>query len=140
MLFSYRAKSKTGEIVENVLEATDRFSLSRDLRTRGFTPLSITEKDEGFSAKFAVFSANIFARVKLSEQILFTKNLSGMLKAGLPLSRALLVLKKQTKNQKLNEILVSFTTDINGGETFSTSLSKFPEVFSKLFVSMVRAG
>jgi type II secretory pathway component PulF len=140
MLFSYRAKSKTGEIVENVLEATDRFALSRDLRSRGFTPLSVTEKDEGLSAKFAVFSSNIFARVKLSEQILFTKNLSGMLKAGLPLSRALAVLKKQTKNPKLNEILVSLIGSINAGETFSSALAKFPKIFSKLFISMVRAG
>jgi type II secretory pathway component PulF len=140
MLFSYRAKSKTGEIVESVLDAADRFALSRDLRSRGFTPLSVTEKDEGFSAKFTAFSSNIFARVKLSEQILFTKNLSGMLKAGLPLSRALLVLKKQTKNPKLDVILTSFSTSINGGETFSTAIGKFPEVFSKLFVSMIRAG
>lgn len=140
MLFSYRAKSKTGEIVENVLDAADRFALSRDLRSRGFIPLSVTEKDEGFSAKFTAFSANIFAHVKLSEQILFTKNLSGMLKAGLPLSRAILVLKKQTKNQKFNEILTSLTSSINGGETFSAALAKFPKVFSKLFISMVRAG
>jgi len=140
MLFSYSAKSKTGEIVEGVLDATDRFALSRDLRSRDFTPLSITEKDEGLSAKFSTFSSNLFSRVKLSEQILFTKNLSGMLKAGLPLSRALSVLKKQTKNPKLNTILNSFTSDINAGETFSTATSKFPEVFSKLFVSMIRAG
>ncbi|MDR3519372.1 MAG: type II secretion system F family protein [Candidatus Pacebacteria bacterium] len=140
MLFSYRAKSKTGEIVENVLDASDRFALSRDLRSRGFTPLSVTEKNQGLSAKFSVFSSSLFSRIKLSEQILFTKNLSGMLKAGLPLSRALLVLKKQTKNPKLNTILTSFTTDINGGETFSAALAKFPEVFSKLFVSMIRAG
>jgi type IV pilus assembly protein PilC len=63
-----------------------------------------------------------------------------MLKAGLPLSRALAVLKKQTKNPKLNEILVSLIGSINAGETFSSALSKFPKIFSKLFISMVRAG
>jgi type IV pilus assembly protein PilC len=140
MLFSYSAKSKTGEIVESVLEAADRFALSRDLRSRGLTPLSIAEKDQGLSDKFSKFSANIFSGVKVSEQILFTKNLSGMLKAGLSLSRALSVLKKQTKNSKLSTILTSLTGDINAGETFSNALSKFPEVFSRLFVSMVRAG
>jgi len=140
MLFSYRAKSKTGEISEGELDAADRFALSRDLRSRGFTPLSITEKDKNLFSNFSTSFSNLFSGVKLSEQILFTKNLSGMLKAGLSLSRALLVLKKQTKNPKLDAILTSITADINGGETFSASLTKFPEVFSNLFISMIRAG
>jgi type II secretory pathway component PulF len=140
MLFLYSAKSNKGEIIESTLEAADRFSLSRDLRARGFTPLSITEKGKNFSDKFSEFSSNLFSKVKLGDQILFTKNLSGMIKAGLPISRALLVLKKQTKNPKLNAILTSITADINAGETFSTALAKFPEVFSNLFVSMVRSG
>ncbi|MGH7249940.1 MAG: type II secretion system F family protein, partial [Minisyncoccia bacterium] len=56
------------------------------------------------------------------------------------LSRALSVLKKQTKNSKMSNVLNSLTMDINSGETFSSALSKFPNVFSKLFTSMVHAG
>jgi len=140
MLFSYSAKSKTGEIVESTIEATDRYALSRDLRARGFTPLSVTQKGRSFSSRLREFFSNLFAKVELSEQILFTKNLSEMLKVGLALSRALLVLKKQTKNPKLSQILTSISLDINSGETFSFALSKFPKVFSNLFISMVRAG
>ncbi|OGI61049.1 hypothetical protein A2814_02220 [Candidatus Nomurabacteria bacterium RIFCSPHIGHO2_01_FULL_38_19] len=139
MLFSYRAKLKNGEIFEGVLEAADRFSLSRELRNRGDTPLSIREKSGSFFDKVSAFG-NIFSRIKVGEQIILTKNLSGMLKAGLSLSRALSVLKKQTKNKTLARILNSLTNDINRGETFSAGLSKFPEVFSKLFVSMTKAG
>jgi len=139
MLFSYRAKLKNGEIFEGVLEAADRFSLSRELRNRGDTPLSIREKGGSFLDKISVFQ-NIFSRIKVGDQIILTKNLSGMLKAGLSLSRALSVLKRQTKNKTLARILTSLTNDINGGETFSVGLSKFPEVFSKLFVSMTKAG
>ena len=139
MLFSYSAKSKTGEILESILDATDRYALARELRSRGYTPLSITEKNESFVNKFLTLSG-IFAKVKIGEQIIFTKNLSGMIKAGLSLSRALSVLKKQTKNPKLNKILTSITNDIDSGETFSSALSKFPDVFSNLFISMVRAG
>jgi type IV pilus assembly protein PilC len=139
MLFSYSAKSKTGEILESIMDATDRYALARDLRSRGYIPLSITEKNKGFANKFSTFS-NVFAKVKIGEQIILTKNLSGMIKAGLSLSRALSVLKKQTKNPKLSKILTSLTNDIDAGETFSSALSKFPSVFSKLFVSMTRAG
>ncbi len=139
MLFTYSAKSKTGEIFESIMEATDRYALSRELRSRGQIPLSITEKKENLINKFSNVSG-IFSKVKIGEQIILTKNLSGMIKAGLSLSRALSVLKKQTKNPKLSKILVSMENDINSGETFSSALAKFPEVFSKLFVSMVRAG
>jgi len=139
MLFTYSAKSKTGEIFESILESTDRYALARELRSRGCVPLSITEKNKDFSSKFSTLSG-IFSKVKIGEQILFTKNLSGMIKAGLSLSRALSVLKKQTKNPKLSKILTSVANDINSGETFSSALSKFPDVFSKLFISMVRAG
>ncbi len=124
---------------EGTIEATDRFSLSRDLRSRGDTPLSIREVGGSLLDKVSVFQ-NIFSRIKVAEQIILTKNLSGMLKAGLSLSRALSVLKKQTKNKTLGKILTSITNDINAGETFSSSLSKFPDVFSKLFVSMTKAG
>ena len=139
MLFTYSAKSKTGEITEGALDAADRYALSRDLRSRGFIPLSIAEKNKNFTDKFLKLPS-LFSRVKIGEQIILTKNLSGMIRAGLSLSRALSVLKKQTKNPKLSKILISITNDINSGETFSTALSKFPDVFSKLFISMTRAG
>jgi len=139
MLFTYSAKSKTGEIFESILEAADRYALSRELRSRGFAPLSITEKNEGLIDKFSTI-LNIFSKVNIGEQIILTKNLSGMIKAGLSLSRALSVLKKQTKNPKLGKILTSVINDVDSGETFSSALSKFPDVFSKLFISMVRAG
>ena len=139
MLFSYSAKSKTGEINEGVLEAPDRFALARDLRSRGYNPLSVSEKSGNFSDKFS-FLTEIFSKIKVSEQIIFTKNLSGMIKAGLSLNRALSVLKKQTKNPRFSKILTSLSTDINSGETFSSALLKFPDVFSKLFISMVKAG
>ncbi|KKT18854.1 MAG: Type IV pilus inner membrane protein PilC [Candidatus Nomurabacteria bacterium GW2011_GWB1_43_7] len=139
MLFSYSAKSKTGEISEGVLEAPDRFSLARDIRSRGDIPLSITEKSENLVGKFSILP-NFFSRVSVSEQIILTKNLSEMIRAGLSLSRALSVLKKQTKNPALSKILVSLSGDINAGETLSQGLAKFPAVFSKLFTSMTRAG
>lgn len=139
MLFLYRAKLKTGEITEGTLEAADRFSVSRDLRNRGVIPLSITEKSENLIKKLSFF-ADFFSKIKVGELIILTKNLSGMLKAGLSLSRALSVLKKQTKNPMLDKILTSVNDDINSGEALSSALSKFPKVFSKLFISMTRAG
>ncbi len=139
MLFSYKAKSKSGEIIEAVLNGVDRFSVSRELRSRGYAPMSITEKSGSLFNPFALFE-RIFSKVKMAELIVVTNNLSGMLKAGLSLSRALSVLEKQTKNSALNKILSSLSAEINSGGTLSAGLLKFPNVFSNLFVSMTKAG
>ncbi len=139
MIFSYKVKLKNGEIFEGTQEAVDRITLSRELRSRGDTPLSITEKNANFLEKITIFN-DLFGGVKVAEQIIFIKNLSGMLKAGLSLARALSVLKKQTKNKTLTKVLTSLINDINAGETLSSGLEKFPQVFSKLFISMTRAG
>ena len=139
MLFTYKAKSKNGEIFEGVMEATDRFALSHELKSRGNVPISITEK-KGNSFDFSSLWGRFFSKMKTDELIVFTKNLSGMLRAGLSLSRALSVLKKQTKNAEFDKILTSLNDEIDAGGTLSSGFVKFPDVFSKLFVSMTRAG
>ncbi len=139
MFFTYIAKTKTGEEIEGVINAADRYVAAQEIKSRGLMPLSVKEKREVFwniSSKFS----NIFSRISVNEKIIFTKNLSGMLRAGLSLYRALSVLEKQTKNPKFNKILLSLATDINAGQSFFYALSKFPEVFSGLFLSMTKAG
>jgi len=122
------------------MESADRLALARELRSRGYTPISIQEEKKSFLSSISASFAGMFSKVSISEKILMTKNLSGMLRAGLSLARALSVLSKQTKNQKLVKILKSVSDDINAGETLSAGLSKFPDVFSKLFISMTKAG
>ncbi len=139
MLFAYKAKSKNGEIIEGVMDSTDRYVLSRELRGRGLTPLSVYVKEEDSLNPNALFN-KLFAKVSNAELIIFSKNLSGMLKAGLSLHRALSVLEKQTKNPLLKEILIGLGSDINMGMSLSQGLSKYPKVFSNLFVSMAKAG
>jgi type IV pilus assembly protein PilC len=139
MLLSYKLKSKTGKIEEGVQEAADRFALAREIRGRGDLPLSIQEKKLTWYDMF--FSVEkLFSKVKTGELILFTKNLSGMIHAGLSLTRAFSVLEKQTKNAKLHKILIALEAEISSGGTLSSGMNKFPNVFSRFFVSMVKAG
>ncbi|MES2023381.1 MAG: type II secretion system F family protein [Patescibacteria group bacterium] len=139
MKFFYTAKLQNGEILKGEMDSSDRFTLSRELRTRGYIPLSVSARGVNSFDVMKEFT-RIFGRIKVSEQVILTKNLGNMLKAGLALSRALSVLEKQTTNETLRKILIALTGEINSGGTFSSGLSKFPKVFSKLFVSMVRAG
>ncbi len=139
MLFTYAAKLNNGEITKGTLDGESRYAVARDLRAKGYTPLSISEK-KNMSLKLNSLIEGFFSKVKAGELIIVTKNLSGMIKAGLPLSRALSVLEKQTRNKKLQLILESLINDLNSGSALSIGLSKFPKVFSKLFISMTRAG
>lgn len=141
MKFQFKTRSKTGEIKEGVIEATDRFSLIKQLRDAGDTPILIKEAKKGFNADINLkFIDTIFGKIKLHEKILFTRNLSGMISAGLPLARALEVLHKQTKNKKFVDVIDELMKTIDKGGTLSEGLAKYPKVFSTLFVSMVKAG
>ncbi|QQR76963.1 type II secretion system F family protein [Candidatus Nomurabacteria bacterium] len=140
MKYTYKVKNKDGTEKKGEIEAPDKFSAAKSLRVDGAQPISISEakvKKTGISVPFI---DSIFNKIKLHEKIIFTRNLSGMLSAGLSLYRALVVLEKQTKNEKFRSILNSLIKDIDKGGTLSEGMSKYPKVFSTLFVSMVRAG
>lgn len=134
MKFSYKARDASGGITAGIIEGANRNEAIETLRTGGVTPISLEEK------KQLSLSLSFGKRVKLSEKIIFTKNLAGMLKAGLPLARALVVLGKQTTNEYLKTIIISLIASIDRGDTFSIGLTKYPKVFSALFVAMVKSG
>lgn len=138
MQFTYTARDAQGKTLQGVIDSVSRFTAAKELRDRGILPLSLTEikTEVSFSDKFAKF----FGKVKLHEKIIFTHNLAGMLKAGLPLFRAIEVLKKQNKNPALEDVFVGLLSTIDKGGTLSDGFAKFPKVFSPLMVSMVRAG
>lgn len=138
MQFSYKARSSAGVVTTGVVEARDRVEAINTVRELGVSPIFVNQKMKGFLGSMNISFGT--GKVKLSEKIMLTKNLSGMLKAGLSLSRALQVLSRQTKNKYLNKIIETLSETIDKGGTFSDGLAKYPKVFSALFVSMVKAG
>ena len=106
MLFTYKAQTNTGEIVEGKMEAKDKFELSRLLKASGQIAVFAKEVSIKKSLSFGGFSfLNIFSsKISLHEKINFTKNLSGMISAGLSLARALTVLEKQSDNKTFKKI------------------------------------
>jgi len=131
-------QNKNNEMVEGIIESPDKFTLARELREKGDTPISIEE----FKKNTSIFSMKIdfLSRVSLAEKIMLTNNLSGMLTAGLSLNRALSVLEKQSTNSTLGDVLRSLEEDISKGNTLSEGMKKFPKIFSGIFVPMVHAG
>ncbi|MBP6857928.1 MAG: type II secretion system F family protein [Candidatus Pacebacteria bacterium] len=139
MKFSYKARNANNTASEGVIEARDKVEAINELRNKGLTPIFINQSSGGLLGKLNSISFGA-GNIKLSEKILMTKNLSGMLKAGLSISRALQVLSKQTRNKYFKQIIEDLSETINKGGTFSDGLAKYPKVFSALFVAMVKAG
>ena len=136
-LYQYTAIRKDGTKYQGTLDALDRISLFSQLRKEGESVLSVTESRTGFS--FSRLEA-YFQTIKQTEKISFVRNLSAMIQAGLPLSRALAILERQTRNQKFKSVINALGEEIKKGSPLHTSLKKFPNVFSPLLVSMVHAG
>lgn len=137
MQFSYKATNKSGEKIEGVLEGESTSLVAKALREQGLIPLTVSEGKKKKTLAKMSFS---LGGVKLSEKIIFTKNLAGMLEAGLPLARALNVLQKQTKNKMFQKVIDGLLKEIDKGGTLSGGMERYPSVYSTLFVSMVRAG
>lgn len=83
---------------------------------------------------------DLFLRVSIQEQVIFARNLSIIIKAGVPLLDALTMLKKQTKNRAMSKILEHVLEDVSNGQFLSASLEKYKRVFGDLFINIIRVG
>ena len=140
MKFKYKAIKPTGgESYEAFSEAPDRFALYRNLKATGENVIYAEEvKNRSF---FKGFSLDwIFSRVGAHDKIIFARNLGAMVEAGLPISRALSVMEKETRNRKLKKVFIALNESVKKGKALNEALKDFPEIFSPLFVSMVGSG
>jgi type II secretory pathway component PulF len=136
--FAYKAKRPNGEILEGVLEAENRRLVVSKLQGMKVFPVSI-EEESGRGLQQEV-SFQSFARVRFADIVTFTRQLSDLTKAGLPLVRALDVLIEQTTNEKMKSMIRAMMNDVAGGTSFSDALAKFPKQFSDLYCSMIHSG
>jgi type IV pilus assembly protein PilC len=139
MRFTYTAEKNGGEVYKGVAEAADRFELYGIVRREGSKLISVEEVG-GTSVWSMRYWNTKLSTIKEYEKILFARNLGTMLSAGLSLARALSVLERQTKNPKFAAMISQIASDVRRGDPLQTALGKFPKVFPKLFVAMVRAG
>lgn len=133
--FAYKARTRQGEILQDQMEGPDKMFVASHLRRQGL--LVIDVKEQGVAQKDIL---EPFKRVKSGDVVVFTRQFATMINAGLPIVRALYVLCEQTENPKLQQVVTAVRKDIEAGLALSESLEKHPNVFSSLYVQMVRAG
>ena len=138
--YRYEAVNDKGKTVAGLIEAESMDHANDLLGARGLSPLSM--RDETAAARSPLWDkiALLLNTVHPEELILYTKQLSTMLKAGIPILRVVDILENQSENLRLKDISRQIGLDIRSGTTLSRSLRRHPDVFSELYCSMVQAG
>lgn len=138
-LFTYKAKRPTGETYDSSRMAADRFALFHEIKKEGDTILSFAE---GEVVPWQQKLARLWPKrsFHMSDLIVFARNLSSMISSGLSLTRALSVLERQARTPKIEKVMAKLSKNISAGIPLSEAMKLEPEVFSNLFVYMVRAG
>jgi type IV pilus assembly protein PilC len=127
--------SKTGEKIKSEVSADSEQAAAKIIRDQGLAPLSIkaqASSEEGFG-KF-------FNRIKVADKVLFSRQLSTLINAGLPLVQSLRNVANQTQNKSLRIVINQVISDVEGGSALSVAMGRHPNAFDKVFISMVAAG
>jgi len=147
-LFSYTAVDAQGKTHQGTVEANNAADAAAAVKKQGRFPTNIAEttaaagkpKGKGFSLSLSLGGGAGTGKVPAKVLTVFTRQLSTLISAGLPLLRSLRTLSKQEKNANLRKIMGSLAESVEGGTTFSEALAQHPKAFNKLYVNMVKAG
>jgi type IV pilus assembly protein PilC len=135
-IYVYAGKTKRGRVLKGELEASDERIARIQLRRRNIEVTKLKQKPKD------IFGNISFMQPKVTKKdiVIFTRQFSTMIDAGLPLVQGLNILAEQTENRTFKGILKQVTKDVEGGSTLADALGRHPKVFDALFVNLVAAG
>jgi len=136
MRFNYKATTKDGRTITGSAEAANREALMVMLHKQGAKPILI--EAGGKKKRGGLFGPS--KKVKLADLVIFTRQLSTMISAGVPLARSLNALQGDSESPYLREVLGDITKEVESGTPLGDAFAKYPNVFSDVYVNMVRAG
>lgn len=136
--FSWEGKTRTGKTQKGVMEAPDEAAVMNHLRAQGILPSKVKAAGGGLNMELS-FS---FMQPKITTKdiVIFTRQFSTMIDAGLPLVQCLDILSRQQENKTFRKVLLEVKESVESGSTFADALKKHPKVFDELFVNLVAAG
>lgn len=136
-IFIYKAKDLGGKVYQGTIEAPSQALAARTLTGRGWVPYSIVPREEslGFSHLFQKIKG-----IRGSEKVVFTRQLATMIGAGLPVTQALDILRKQAGDERMSEIIEETLHNVESGGTLSSSFARYPELFNRVYVNLIKAG
>ena len=133
--FKYTVKDTVGKTITSSADSKNRDSLIELLRKQGLTIISL-EEDKDAEVK----TAQLAKKVKLDDLVIFSRQLSTMVEAGIPLVNVLDVLSQQIEKKGFAAVIKKIRDDVETGSSFSQALTKHPRIFSSLYINLVKAG
>ena len=137
-LYSYKAKDSKGVLVKGQLEASNQAGVADSLMKRQFIPISISLVETKNNIK--IFDNLFVEKITLDDMIMFSRQMYSLLKAGIPIIRAMIGLADTTQNKEFKNVLMEVTRQLEQGRDLSSAMAIHNEVFSRLTVSMVMVG
>lgn len=135
MRLRYKAAGKNGKMSIGLLDAKTVEEAAGYLRSKDLLPIKISKAESDLFA-----SLPFIGKVKNNDLILFTRQLSSMLSSGLTLMRSMEILKEQMENQKMSEVVNTVINDIQEGKTLGQAIERHSEVFTPIYISIIKAG
>lgn len=132
-LFAYKAKDKTGKILEDVIQASNKVEASSIVKSNELQLLTLKSVDNKLSK-------SIGGKISVSDKASFCRFMATMLRAGMPLPEAIDIIRQETKNEKLRKILFDVSFQVRKGTSLSAVLSKHEKEFGVVFLTMIKAG
>lgn len=134
--FYFEAIDKNNEVIKGEKVAANEEEVAGYLKLKNYTIVDINQKTEDNLGKTSIFQGG----VSIIEKANFARNLATMIKSGLPITEAIGVISEDTKSKQFKQILVDIKYDLESGCPLSKALAKYPQVFDKVFVSLISAG
>ena len=139
--YAYRGRNKRGELVRGTLESADSNSAADQLFNNGITPLDINVARGGLQLPRDGWLARFFEpKIKLIDVMLFSRQMYTLLKAGVPILRALAGLQDSSDNASMARVIRDLRENLDSGRELSTAMRRHPETFTPFYVSMIRVG
>ena len=135
--YTYRARDSVGKLVKGVMAAPSKTELAGKLEKMGYLTTEVAETLPEIKIRSL---GEWFQGVSHEDLIIFNVQLSNLINAGIPLLTSLSTVARQIENKRLRKIVQEVSRSVEGGESLSEALTRHPRIFSKLFVSLVRAG
>ncbi|PKO29749.1 MAG: MSHA biogenesis protein MshG [Betaproteobacteria bacterium HGW-Betaproteobacteria-7] len=138
--FAYKGRDAGGKLIEGVLEGASAGGVADLLLGRGVTPLSISETKAKSKGSGDIQITLFKPRVEHVDILLFSRQIHTLLKAGVPIMRALSGLQESAINPAMKEVIRDVRESLEAGRELSVSLARHPKVFGPFYISMVRVG
>lgn len=134
--FKFSAVKQDGKVLQTTLESADRLTAINSIKSQGLKLVSLTE----ISEQSKISKSFGKKKIKSDEIVMFTRQLSAMVSAGVPILRSLNSMSDHAESPQFKKAISSVAKNIEDGESFADALSHHPEAFNDVYVNMVRAG